>query len=173
MNGGDIKKAAFNKAKQVAAAANNATNGNNGGKKRRKGTDLKPIITTEGVQSIEASPIVTNNPNNLRSVRSPGQSILKILSLTKFAVPSRQLPPCRIKKARPIDLRPPHLLARMAPRPRRKRRIPKTTARADIIQWPSERHTRTVDTLWSGNLGGAISPRYGCPGIPRMEGMWH
>ncbi|MCJ1415724.1 serine/threonine protein kinase, CMGC group [Xylographa parallela] len=64
MNGGDIKKAAINKAKQVATAANNAANGN-GGKKRRKGTDLKPIITTEGPQSESASPVVTPNPHNL------------------------------------------------------------------------------------------------------------
>ena len=55
MNGTDIKKAAINKAKQVANAANNAANGN-GQKKRRKGTDLKPIITTESQQSAEASP---------------------------------------------------------------------------------------------------------------------
>jgi serine/threonine-protein kinase SRPK3 len=40
MNGADIKKAAINKAKQVAHAANGT-----GGKKRRK-ADLKPIITT-------------------------------------------------------------------------------------------------------------------------------
>ena len=65
MNGGDIKKAAINKAKQVATAANNAANGN-GGKKRRKGTDLKPIITTDGTQSAEASPSAPVNPNNLR-----------------------------------------------------------------------------------------------------------
>lgn len=55
MNGSDIKKAAINKAKQVASAANNAANGN-AGKKRRKGQDLKPIITTEGQQSADASP---------------------------------------------------------------------------------------------------------------------
>lgn len=67
MNGGDIKKAAINKAKQVATAANNAANGN-GGKKRRKGTDLKPIITTEGAQNTEGSPSTT--PGNLRSVLS-------------------------------------------------------------------------------------------------------
>ena len=65
MNGGDIKKAAINKAKQVATAANSATNAN-AGKKRRKGTDLKPIITTEGVQSADASPVVTNNKSGLR-----------------------------------------------------------------------------------------------------------
>lgn len=52
MNGAEIKKAAINKAKQVAHAANG-----NGGKKRRKGQDLKPIITTEpGKGSQEASP---------------------------------------------------------------------------------------------------------------------
>ncbi|KAF1987009.1 serine/threonine-protein kinase SRPK2 [Aulographum hederae CBS 113979] len=52
MNGAaDIKKAAINKAKQVAHAANG-----NGGKKRRKGQDLKPIITTEQGKSQEASP---------------------------------------------------------------------------------------------------------------------
>jgi len=64
MNGGDIKKAAINKAKQVANAANNAANGN-GGKKRRKGQDLKPIITTEGSQSVDASPNTSVNMNNL------------------------------------------------------------------------------------------------------------
>jgi hypothetical protein len=46
MNGGDIKKAAINKAKQMASAANTAANGN-GGKKRRKGADLKPIVTAD------------------------------------------------------------------------------------------------------------------------------
>ena len=51
MNGTDIKKAAINKAKQVAQAANGS-----GGKKRRKGTDLKPIITTEKQGSQDASP---------------------------------------------------------------------------------------------------------------------
>ncbi|KAF2712083.1 serine/threonine-protein kinase SRPK2 [Pleomassaria siparia CBS 279.74] len=51
MNGNDFKKAAINKAKQVAQAANG-----NGGKKRRKGQDLKPIITTEQQKSQEASP---------------------------------------------------------------------------------------------------------------------
>ncbi len=61
MNGNDIKKAAINKAKQVATAANNAANGNNGGKKRRKGQDLKPIITTEDQQSANGSPNNTAN----------------------------------------------------------------------------------------------------------------
>jgi hypothetical protein len=60
MNGGEIKKVALNKAKQVAAAANVAANGN-GGKKRRKGSDLKPIITTEGPQSADASPLTATN----------------------------------------------------------------------------------------------------------------
>ncbi len=50
MNGVDIKKAAINKAKQVAHAANG-----NGQKKRRKGQDLKPIITTENQQSQDSS----------------------------------------------------------------------------------------------------------------------
>ena len=67
MNGGEIKKVATNQAKKVATVVNNATNGN-GQKKRRKGGDLKPIITTEGPQSSEASPSATINPNNLRSV---------------------------------------------------------------------------------------------------------
>lgn len=56
MNGTDIKKAAINKAKQVAQAANG-----NGGKKRRKGTDLKPIITTEQQGSQNASPASTGS----------------------------------------------------------------------------------------------------------------
>ena len=69
MNGGDIKKAALNKAKQVASAANNAANGN-GGKKRRKGQDLKPIITTDGPQSGDASPNATPSTQNPRFVGS-------------------------------------------------------------------------------------------------------
>jgi hypothetical protein len=57
MNGTDIKKAAINKAKQVAQAANGT-----GGKKRRKGQDLKPIITTEQQQgSQNASPASTGS----------------------------------------------------------------------------------------------------------------
>jgi serine/threonine-protein kinase SRPK3 len=60
MNGTDIKKAAINKAKQVAQAANG-----NGGKKRRKGQDLKPIITTEqqasqNAQNASSSPASTS-----------------------------------------------------------------------------------------------------------------
>ncbi|KAI9820315.1 MAG: serine/threonine protein kinase, CMGC group [Pycnora praestabilis] len=62
MNGDSIKKAAINKAKQVA----NAANGNgNGGKKRRKGQDLKPIITTENQKSQESSPISAVNQTML------------------------------------------------------------------------------------------------------------
>jgi hypothetical protein len=56
MNGTDIKKAAINKAKQVAQAANGS-----GGKKRRKGQDLKPIITTEEQASQNASPASTGS----------------------------------------------------------------------------------------------------------------
>lgn len=70
MNGNDIKKAAINKAKQVASAANNAANGN-GGKKRRKGQDLKPIITTEGQQAAEQSP---NSSVKMSTTRSVGSS---------------------------------------------------------------------------------------------------
>ena len=51
MNSSDIKKAAINKAKQVAQAANGS-----GGKKRRKGQDLKPIITTEQQKGQDGSP---------------------------------------------------------------------------------------------------------------------
>lgn len=56
MNGADIKKAAINKAKQVAHAANGSA-----GKKRRKGQDLKPIITTEAQKSQDASPASTGS----------------------------------------------------------------------------------------------------------------
>jgi serine/threonine-protein kinase SRPK3 len=64
MNGAsDIKKAAINKAKQVAQAANG--NGNN--KKRRKGTDLKPIITTDKQgDSKEASPVSSTSGFNYK-----------------------------------------------------------------------------------------------------------
>ena len=67
MNGTDIKKAAFTKAKQVATAANNAANGN-GTKKRRKGGDLKPIITTEDQQAADSTPKSANTMNSARSV---------------------------------------------------------------------------------------------------------
>lgn len=51
MNGTDLKKAAINRAKQVAGAANG--NGN----KKRKGQNLQPIITSEGTKSsTEGSP---------------------------------------------------------------------------------------------------------------------
>ncbi|KAL9608928.1 MAG: hypothetical protein Q9167_006268 [Letrouitia subvulpina] len=72
MNGSDIKKAAINKAKQVATAANNAANGN-GGKKRRKGQDLKPIITTEDQQSAGSSPAsaAKMNSSGHNSITSP------------------------------------------------------------------------------------------------------
>lgn len=67
MNGTDIKKAAINKAKQVAQAANG-----NGGKKRRKGQDLKPIITTEKQGSQDASPASTGSFHyNVQSTTSP------------------------------------------------------------------------------------------------------
>ncbi|KAH9877099.1 hypothetical protein IAQ61_002462 [Plenodomus lingam] len=81
MNGTDMKKAAINKAKQVAQAANGSA-----GKKRRKGQDLKPIITTEqqqqqqGAAGQNASPHSTgshannahnNNNNNNNSNNSP------------------------------------------------------------------------------------------------------
>ena len=79
MNGSDIKKAAINKAKQVASAANNAANGN-GGKKRRKGQDLKPIITTEGQKSAEASPhnapIMNSRLVDLRALSRLGFSVV-------------------------------------------------------------------------------------------------
>lgn len=66
MNGTDIKKAAINKAKQVAQAANG-----NGGKKRRKGQDLKPIITTEQQASQNASPASTGSFHYKYVVCSP------------------------------------------------------------------------------------------------------
>lgn len=76
MNGADIKKAAINKAKQVAQAANGS-----GGKKRRKGQDLKPIITTEQQKSQDASPA------------SAGSFHYKSVSPTlSAAAPSRRAP---------------------------------------------------------------------------------
>ncbi|KAL5379691.1 hypothetical protein PMIN06_003722 [Paraphaeosphaeria minitans] len=67
MNGADIKKAAINKAKQVAQAANG-----NGGKKRRK-ADLKPIITTSDghQQQEEASAAFHYNVQQPPSTASP------------------------------------------------------------------------------------------------------
>jgi len=53
MNGEHLKKAAIQKAKQVANAAANG----NGQKKRRKGTDLKPIITNESQQTSDSGAV--------------------------------------------------------------------------------------------------------------------
>ncbi|CAI6340008.1 unnamed protein product [Periconia digitata] len=57
MNGNDIKKAAINKAKQVAQAANG-----NGNKKRK--ANLKPIITTEGQSASDSSFIYNVQQSN-------------------------------------------------------------------------------------------------------------
>lgn len=53
MNGADIKKAAINKAKQVAASASNG----NAQKKRRAKQELQPIITTEQQASPGSNPM--------------------------------------------------------------------------------------------------------------------
>lgn len=55
MEGVDLTKAMLNKGKQMASVAASAANGN-GGKKRRKGTDLKPIVTSD------ANPAATGDP---------------------------------------------------------------------------------------------------------------
>jgi hypothetical protein len=66
VNGADIKKAALNKAKQLAhghvgaSTSTTAPNGNN--KKRRKGgSDLKPIITAGEGKSQDGSPASSVN----------------------------------------------------------------------------------------------------------------
>jgi serine/threonine-protein kinase SRPK3 len=67
MNGGDVKKPAINKPKVPNSPNSPTANGNgNGGKKRRKGGDLKPIITTDGPQSAESSPVNAANSAYLR-----------------------------------------------------------------------------------------------------------
>lgn len=48
MNGDDIRKAAINKAKQMASAANLTNSNGDTGKKRRKAPELKPIVTNDG-----------------------------------------------------------------------------------------------------------------------------
>ena len=53
MDGVDLTKAVLNKGKQMASVAASAANGN-GGKKRRKGTDLKPIVTTDANPAADA-----------------------------------------------------------------------------------------------------------------------
>jgi hypothetical protein len=56
MNGGDIKKQiSFNQTKKVVNATPNTTNASNGQKRRRKGENLKPIITTDGPVTVEAT----------------------------------------------------------------------------------------------------------------------
>jgi hypothetical protein len=66
VNGSDIKKAAINKAKQLAHGQIGSTTPNatttNGNKKRRKGgSDLKPIITAGEGKSQEGSPASSVN----------------------------------------------------------------------------------------------------------------
>ena len=79
MNGADIKKAAIQKAKQVAHAANGS-----GSKKRRKGQDLKPIITTEQRKSQEGSPASNSSYGYVESAQkqsAPIPCIFKTLSI--------------------------------------------------------------------------------------------
>lgn len=64
-NGSDIKKAAINKAKQLAhgqiSSSSTTPAAQNGIKKRRKGgSDLKPIITSDG-KSQDGSPASSVN----------------------------------------------------------------------------------------------------------------
>nr|OQO21687.1 hypothetical protein B0A51_10756 [Rachicladosporium sp. CCFEE 5018] len=67
MNGSDsIKKAAINKAKQVAGVSSPGSNGSQNGKKRRK-QDLKPIITTEQ----QAAAAAAGGPYSAQSGASP------------------------------------------------------------------------------------------------------
>jgi len=60
MNSDQIKRVAISKAKSVAAAATSSGNKVNG-KSRRKGTDLKPIITTENQHDAEDSTVMATN----------------------------------------------------------------------------------------------------------------
>ena len=53
MNGAEVKKAAVHNGKPAVNGSNGSSNGQ---KKRRKGQDLKPIITTEGQNSLDSSP---------------------------------------------------------------------------------------------------------------------
>ena len=125
MNGNDIKKAAINKAKQVATAANNAANGN-GGKKRRKGQvrapalllslsrvntsqDLKPIITTEDQQSAGSSPNSAVKMNSARysySSSLPPRPVPMVTSPS--AAPTVPIPHYPTRKHSKADLPPPH-----------------------------------------------------------------
>jgi hypothetical protein len=67
VNGADIKKAALNKAKQLAhghvgASTTSTTTPNGSNKKRRKGgSDLKPIITAGEGKSQDGSPASSVN----------------------------------------------------------------------------------------------------------------
>jgi serine/threonine-protein kinase SRPK3 len=62
VNGSDIKKAAINKAKQLAHDVTSGATTSNGNKKRRKGgSDLKPIITAAEGKSQDGSPASSVN----------------------------------------------------------------------------------------------------------------
>lgn len=65
MNSDQLKRAAINKAKSVAAAASSTTSkaAANGKSTRRKGTDLKPIITTDSPQDAEDASVMPNSTN--------------------------------------------------------------------------------------------------------------
>ncbi|EEH39143.2 protein kinase dsk1 [Paracoccidioides lutzii Pb01] len=96
MNGGDIKKAAINKAKQMASSTanvTNSTNGNNAGKKRRKGTDLRPIVTNESAPSAapgDAFPGPTAMPAS--ASKQPGVSINPHTFKTTYGSPFSRSP---------------------------------------------------------------------------------
>ncbi|OJD09872.1 CMGC/SRPK protein kinase [Emergomyces pasteurianus Ep9510] len=93
MNGDDIKKTAITKAKQMASAANlnNATNGNNG-KKRRKGTDLRPIVTSDSTPSIVPVEPVPAPTMPASAAKHPGAAINPHTLKTTYGSPLSRSP---------------------------------------------------------------------------------
>lgn len=157
MNGSDIKKAAINKAKQVAQAAQ-AANGN-GGKKRRKGQDLKPIITTEQAKGGQDNNTATSGAYGYGCMHEAAFSqcagffsSLFVLTLagTVLKTMRRQLR-ARIKpltRTSSIGHHPPqHLLETKLPRTPQTRRILRITAKGVIIQSRLVSSTKTESIL--------------------------
>ena len=80
MNGEHLKKAAIQKAKQVANAAANG----NGQKKRRKGSDLKPIITAENQQTSDSNAISATANASITSYVDSIPQIVEICAICLF-----------------------------------------------------------------------------------------
>ena len=170
MNGSDIKKAASNKIKQVASAANNAANGN-GTQRKKKGTGLKPIITTEDQQAADLSPKSVMKMNSSRSVTRVlvyPPDVRQHSAIDCCVVPTRPFPTTGISLAGRLHPHHPKTKPRISQLRKKTRR---TTAKVVTIPSALAKPSKTVGTSSHESWDGAISRLSGSHGIQLRASM--